>query len=229
MFRNARILGVIPARGGSKGIPRKNIQLLAGRPLLAHTIRQAAAVPELDLTVVSTDDEEITAMAREYDMRVVRRPDNLATDSAPTEWALIHALDHLAQTGAGDFDYIVVLEPTSPLRRPETISACIQKLVSSSAVSLLTVVGTKKNIGRIEDGFFRPMIPGQPRRRQDRRPLFVESSTVYVSRVDHLRETGWLVAEDWMAFEVNETEATDINEMTDFMVAESLMKQGEEI
>lgn len=227
MIHDQRVLAVIPARGGSKGIPRKNIRPLAGHPLLAHTIRQAQAVPELDWTVVSTDDEEIAAIAGRYGATVVRRPAELAVDSAPTEWALIHALDHLAETGKGDFDFVVVLEPTSPLRRPQTISACIQRLVSSPAMSLLTVVATKKNIGLIEGGYFRPLVPGQPRRRQDRQPLFVESSTVYVCRVDHLRKTHWLVADDWVAFEVDETEATDINDMTDFLVAEALMKRKE--
>ena len=224
MYKGLRTLAVIPARGGSKGIPGKNIRPLAGRPLLAYTIEQALVVPELDVTVVSTDDGEIADVALRFGGRVVERPAELAGDEAPTEWALIHALDHLEQISEEVFDLVVVLEPTSPFRRPETISRCIRELADSMANSLLTLEETYKNIGTRENGVFRPVIPGQPRRRQDRRPLFVESSTVYVCRVPHLRDTGWLVSDDWLSVVVGGNEAVDINELADFVLAESLMK-----
>jgi N-acylneuraminate cytidylyltransferase len=223
MLHDKRFLAVVPARGGSKSVPRKNIRLLAGRPLLHYTLAQAAGVPEIDRMVVSTDDAEIAAVARAGGAEVVDRPADLATDSAPTEWALLHALDRL-EAGGERFDFVVVLEPTSPFRSPNTIRRCMSRILETGAPSLMTVIETRDNIGRLDHGQFRPLVPGAPRRRQAREPFFVESSTVYVARVDFLRETGSLVADDWAAEPVPEEEAIDINTPLDFAVAEALMQ-----
>lgn len=223
-----RVLAVIPARGGSKGVPRKNIRPLAGRPLIEWTIEQARSVPELTLTVVSTDDAEIAEIARAAGIRVIDRPAELATSEAPTEGALLHALDTLEAEGEAPFDMVAILEPTSPLRRPETISTCIRTLAASTKPSLMTVVETRANIGLVEDGCFRTIVPNAPRRRQLRQPFYIESSTVYVCRVDHLRRTGWIVDEDWLAVPVSDQEAVDINEELDFVIAESLMAKRKE-
>jgi len=223
MLANKRFLVVIPARGGSKSVPRKNIRPLVGRPLLHYTLDQVRGVPEIDRAVVSTDDAEIAAVTRAGGGEVLDRPAHLATDSAPTEWALLHALDTLEADGSA-FDYVMVLEPTSPFRTPETIRRCMARIVESGAQSLMTVIETRANIGRLDKGFFRPLVAGAPRRRQDRKPFHVESSTVYIARVDFLRQTGSLVAGDWAAEVVPEAEAIDINTQQDFLVAEALMK-----
>jgi N-acylneuraminate cytidylyltransferase len=223
MLRDNSFLAVIPARGGSKSVPRKNIRPLAGRPLLHYTLDQAAGVPEIDRTVVSTDDSEIAAVARAAGGAVVERPAALATDTAPTEWALLHALDRLEADGSR-FDFVIVLEPTSPFRTPATIRRCMARIVEAGAPSLMTVIETRDNIGRLEGGRFRPLVPGAPRRRQDREPFYVESSTVYIARVDFLRQTGSLVAVDWLAEPVPDEEAVDINTALDFAAAEALMQ-----
>ncbi len=222
MIGRRRFLAVVPARGGSKSVPRKNIRPLAGRPLLLYTLDQIAAVPEIDRAVVSTDDAEIAAIVRDAGAAAIDRPAALATDDARTEAALIHAIETLEAAGER-FDYVMVLEPTSPLRSPATIRRCMERIVADDARSLMTVVETRANIGRLEDGRFRPLVPNAPRRRQDREPFFVESSTVYIARCDFLRRTGSLVAEDWRAVVVPEIEAVDINSETDFAVAEALM------
>lgn len=224
MLGSRRFLAVIPARGGSKSVPRKNIRSLAGRPLLAWTMDQVKAVANIDDAVVSTDDEEIAAVARAGKTDVVIRPAELATDTAPTEWALLHALDALEAQGEPPFDYVIVLEPTSPFRRPETIRRCMATIVERDGQSLLTIAPTLGNIGKLEDGFFRPLNPGSPRRRQDRQPLYVESSTVYVASVAYLRETGTLVCPNWLAEVVHETETLDINTESDFVVAERFIE-----
>nr|WP_281354728.1 acylneuraminate cytidylyltransferase family protein [Roseospira navarrensis] len=219
-------MAVVPARGGSKSVPGKNIRSLGGRPLLAHTLAQAAAVPALDAVVVSTDDETIAATAAQYDGRVVHRPADLATDTAPTEWALLHALDTLEAAGEA-FDYVMVLEPTSPFRRPATIAACMDHIVAHDGRSLMTVTESRANIGRVADGMFRPLVPGAPRRRQDRQAFHIESSTVYVARTDFLRATGSLVCDDWLAVVVDEAEAVDINTPLDFALAEAMLAHAE--
>ena len=222
MLNDRRFLAVIPARGGSKSVPRKNIRPLTGRPLLHYTLDQVRGVPEIDRAVVSTDDPEIADVARAGGGEALARPADLATDSAPTEWALLDALDQLEAQGSV-FDYVIVLEPTSPFRTPATIRRCMVRIIACGAPSLMTVVETRATIGRLEDGWFRPLVPGAPRRRQDREPFYIESSTVYVARVPFLRETGSLVAEDWAAEIIPESEAVDINTPQDFELAEALM------
>ncbi len=225
MLNGRRFLAVIPARGGSQGVKRKNIRSLGGRPLLAWTIDQAKEVSALDVVVVSTDDPAIKQVAEATGTRVIDRPAELATATASTESALLHALDALALLGEPAFDYVGVLEPTSPFRRPQSILACMQRIVERNGVSLMTVRETRNVYGRLQDGYFRPLITGQPRRRQDREPIYVESSTIYFGRVDWLRRTGSLVADDWLAVVVDEREGFDINSVEDFRVAEALLDQ----
>lgn len=224
MFDGLQVLAVVPARGGSKGVPRKNIRPLAGEPLIGYTLRTAAEVPTIDLLVVSTDDAEIAEVSAGYGVRVVQRPTELASDTASTEMALLHALNVLAAEGR-QFDIILVLEPTSPFRSAETIARAIAVCAGGPAPSVLAVRETRENIGLIRDGCFRPVVPGAPRRRQERQPLYVESSTIYACRTDYLRRTGTLVAEDWGALVVPEAEAADINTEDDFQLVEFLMQK----
>ena len=224
VYRDARVLGVVPARGGSKGVPRKNVRPLAGEPLIGHTLRSALAAPEIDRLVVSTEDAEIAEVARSYGVRVVDRPAALASDESPTEAALLHALEVLEAEGER-FDVVLVLEPTSPLRSPATIRRAVAICVDGGAPSVLPVRETRENIGFVRDGLFRPVVPGAPRRRQEREPFYVESSTVYACRVDYLRRTGTLVAERWAALVVPGDEAADINSEEDFRWVEFLLNE----
>lgn len=213
---------MVPARGGSKGVPRKNVRPLAGEPLIGHTLRTARQVAEIDLLVVSTDDAEIASVSRNYGVRVVERPASLASDTSPTEAALLQVLDVLEGEGQR-FDIILVLEPTSPFRSAATIVRAISMCVDGKAPSVLAIRETRENIGFISDSCFRPVVPGAPRRRQERQPMYVESSTIYACRVDYLRRAGTLVAADWGALVVPEAEAADINTEDDFQMIEYLM------
>lgn len=223
MLQGKRFLAIVPARGGSKGVPRKNIKPLAGKPLLAYTLEAAGKVHEIDLVVVSTEDAEIKATAQSCGARVVDRPLELAADATRTEPVLLQVLDSLSAEAA--FDYVIVLEPTSPLRTAATIRGCMEHILATGAESLLTVSETRANIGKLENGIFVPLVKGAPRRRQERQPFYVESSTVYVCRTGYLRETGTLVAEEWAAYVVSDEEATDINSPEDFRHAESLVSK----
>jgi CMP-N,N'-diacetyllegionaminic acid synthase len=213
-------LGIIPARGGSKQVPRKNLRLLAGKPLLVHTVEAALASRRLDRLAVSTDSDEIADVALAAGAEVVRRPPELATDVSPTEDALIHSVKSLAIAPL----YVVTLEPTSPLRRPETIDECIERALDLQADAILTVVRTTDCFGRVVGGVFQHLEPGQPRRRQDRAALYRESSTVYVTRTTHLFKARSVLAESTFAVEVAETEALDINTEHDLEVAEALLQ-----
>lgn len=216
-----RALGVIPARGGSKGVPGKNLRPLAGEPLLVHTIRAAQAARTLDRVVVSTDDDEIAAAAEAAGAEVVRRPAELATDESPTEDALIHALD---ATGA-DPEYVVTLEPTSPLRTAQTIDRCVELAEAESAGAVVTVVETREVLGLLTGSRYRHLDPGLPRRRQARRPLHVERSAVYVTRTANLRAGRSVLSEPLHAVVISPEEALDINTAADFTIAEALLRE----
>lgn len=125
------VLGLIPARGGSKGVPRKNLALVAGRPLLAWSVDAAHAATELTRVVVSTDDDEIAAAAG---TEVLRRPPALAADDTPMRDVIRHAVDELAP------DVVVLLQPTSPLRRAEHVDGAMRLLRESGADSVVSVV-----------------------------------------------------------------------------------------
>jgi N-acylneuraminate cytidylyltransferase len=133
-----RILAVIPARGGSKGLPGKNIALLSGKPLLAHSIEHSLAVKGIDRVVVSTDDDRIAEAAREAGAHVVERPPELASDAAPSEGALLHALDRVVEEDGHEPDLVLFLQATSPIRRPGDIDRAVRTLVEEGADSLFS-------------------------------------------------------------------------------------------
>ena len=219
-----KVLAVVPARGGSKGIPLKNIRSLDGKPLITYTIEEARRSRHVDRVVVSTDSDEIAAVARACGAEVIMRPPALATDAAPTELALIHALDTLKAADGYDPDAVMTLEPTSPLRTSRLIDRCVETLASQNADSVLTVTETRECFGRIVNGRFDYLIQNQARRRQDRAPLYRESSTVYLTRVKTLRDRQSVLGERLYPVVVDPEEAIDINSPLDFAVAEAVMR-----
>ena len=220
------VLAVIPARGGSKSIPLKNIKPLAGKPLLAYTIEAAKQSRHLDRCVVSTDHDDIAKIAAGCGAEVIRRPAEYATDQAPTESALLHVLDILGASGYRP-DFVVTLEPTSPLRTARLIDRCVELAIErTDADCVLTVSETRKCYGRLMEGRFEYLFPDQPRRRQDRTPLYEESSTVYVTRTVALERYRSVLGLARYAVVVEDPrEAIDINEPLDFLIAEAALAQ----
>jgi len=218
-----KVIGVIPARRGSKGVPKKNIKPLLGKPLIAHTIEEARKSKYLDRIVISTDDPEIAEICGELGAGVVVRPSEFATDTAPTELALIHVVESLSR-GGYEPDVVVTLEPTSPLRTHQLIDRCIEVLWETGADSVISVKKIDACLGTIAEGRFEYLIKNQPRRRQDREPLYLESSTVYVTRTETLLERGSVLGERLYAVVVDEDEAIDINTPLDLVIAEAVMR-----
>lgn len=137
-MNNGGVVAVIPARGGSQRLPRKNIRMLAGKPLIAWSIEAAINSKSIDLVVVSSDDNEILEEARKYPVEVVKRPDHLATPTATTVDTLIHCLDELP-SGGQPFGQIMLLQPTSPLRTSEDIDRAVALKKESATSSLISV------------------------------------------------------------------------------------------
>lgn len=223
-----KTLAVIPARGGSKAIPLKNLKLLAGRPLIVYTIDAARQSRHIDRLVVSTDHHDIAAIARDAGAEVIMRPPDFATDEAPTELALLHVLDTLKAAESYEPDAVMTLEPTSPLRTGRLIDRSVETLIEHDADSVISVTETRQCLGRIIDGRFQYLIEGQPRRRQERAPLYYESSTVYLTRTDVLRRRRSVLGERLYAVVAEPDEAIDVNTPLDFVVAEAVMRWRQE-
>jgi CMP-N,N'-diacetyllegionaminic acid synthase len=143
MYRGKRILAIVPARGGSRAVPLKNIHKLAGVPLLVHVATVVQAVREIDRTVVSTDHDDIAAVATEAGLAVpFRRPAELSGDRIGDLEVLVHALDQVEKLDGCRYDVVVMLQPTSPLRRPEHVQAVIHRLIDESRDAVWTVSPT---------------------------------------------------------------------------------------
>ncbi len=179
-------LAVIPARGGSKGIPRKNILPLLGKPLIAYNIEQARRSRLVSRVVVSTDDAEIGAAAVHYGAEVVWRPAEISGDSASSELALLHTLEHLQQVEGYQPDLLVFLQCTSPLTLAEDIDGTIQAMLDQAADSALAAIPFHYFIWQAgESGEATGVNHDQRHRplRQERQPQYLESGAVYVMRV----------------------------------------------
>lgn len=151
MFNGRRILAVIPARGGSKGIPRKNIRLLGGKPLIAYSIESASNSRYVDDIVLSSDDEEILETAKLYGANIIQRPDELAADDVPLDPVIHHALVSTEIDKGVSYDYVISMQPTSPLLKPKTLDRAISELIENGSDTLIGVrdethlYWTKKN------------------------------------------------------------------------------------
>jgi CMP-N,N'-diacetyllegionaminic acid synthase len=225
-----RILGVIPARGGSRAVPRKNIRLLGGRPLIAHTISAAGASDSITYLVVSTDDAEIATIAGDLGVDVVARPSVLAGDEAPMVPVIQHALDEV-ERDRPPFDAVFTLQATCPFRTASDIDAAAALLAEGGADSVIGVVRVQDmhpaRIKRIEGGFLEDFCVEEDEgtRRQDLEAAYRRSGGVYLTA----RETvvgGSLRGLRQRAYEMPPERSINIDEPLDFLLAEAALSAG---
>jgi len=219
-------LAIIPARGGSKGIPRKNVLPLAGKPLIAYNIEQARRSQFIRRVVVSTDDAEIAAVARQYGAEVIWRPAEISGDSASSESALLHALEQLRQQENYQPDLLVFLQCTSPLTLAEDIDGTVQALLEQQADSALAVIPFHYFLWRQEPGDavginhdkrVRPL-------RQERQPQYLETGAVYVMRVPGFIQARHRFFGKTAMHVMPGERRLEIDDPVDFQVAEVLMQ-----
>jgi CMP-N-acetylneuraminic acid synthetase len=225
-----RCQAFIFARGGSKGVPRKNVRELAGKPLIAHAIEVALAAPSLGDVIVSTDDEEIAEVARAFGARVpFLRPAELASDTA-SEWdAWRHALEW-AEAADGPIDAMVSLPTTSPFRAVDDVEACIASLALADEIdAVISVTESERNpyfnmVVLDPDGSARLVIPPsrETGRRQDAPPVFDITTVVYAVRPRHVRCASGLFDGRVHAIKVPRERSLDIDTPYDFRIAELL-------
>jgi YrbI family 3-deoxy-D-manno-octulosonate 8-phosphate phosphatase len=224
-------LAVIPARGGSKGIPRKNIRSLMGKPLIAYNIEQAKLARLVNRVVVSTDDPEIGAISHQYGAEVIWRPAEISGDTASSESALLHTLEHLRQSEGYQPDLLAFLQCTSPLTLAQDIDGTIQSMLDAQADTALAVIpfhyfiwktdGSSEAIGVNHDKRVRPL-------RQERPPQYLETGAVYVMRVPGFLQAQHRFFGKTALYEMPAERRLEIDDPVDFQVAETLMRSQAE-
>lgn len=225
MIAGKKVLAVIPARGGSKGLPGKNIKELQGKPLIAWSIELANQSELIDRVVVSTDDTEIADIAMQAGADVpFMRPSELASDSSPTKDALIHCVENLDEY----YNLLVLLQPTSPLRTMGTMEACI-KLSAEFDKTVISVSESKKPVEwmfyRHNEGF-NYVLEGihKPTRRQDCKPVYYVDGCVYCMPVEGMKDSQDIFNEHSLTVVSQEQESVDIDTIEDFRYCEYLLK-----
>jgi CMP-N,N'-diacetyllegionaminic acid synthase len=227
-----RVLGVVPARGGSVGVPRKNIRPLRGKPLLAYTAECAAKARSLARVVLSTDDEEIADVGRSAGLEVpFLRPADLARNETPSLPVAQHAVRFLEEQG-DRFDAVCLLQPTNPLRTPEDIDGAVALLSKTGADSVISFVDVGERHparmkyverdGRVVDPPFAEATEGQ--RRQDLPKLYLREGSIYLTRRDVLMEQGSFSGDDCRAWIVPEERAVNVDTRFDLFLAEQVLR-----
>jgi CMP-N-acetylneuraminic acid synthetase len=229
-----KVLGIVTARGGSKGIPRKNIIPLLGKPLLAYTAEAALSAKRLTRTILSTEDEEIACIGRAHGLDVpFFRSAELARDETPSIPVLQDAVRRLEQMGE-TYDAVFTLQPTNPLRRPEDIDGAIDLLEQTGADSVISFVdvGEKHPArmkfitaqGKVIDPPFKEAFEGQ--RRQDLPKLYLREGSVYLTRRNVLMEQSSVQGSDCRAWLIPQERTCNIDTPFDLFLAEQMLKCG---
>ncbi len=232
MTRTPSVLGIITARGGSKGIPNKNIALLHGKPLIAYTIEATKCSTLLTRTIVSTDNGEISAIAKQNGAEVpFMRPPELSTDAALALDVLAHAVRYLEEHDGQSFDYVMMLQPTSPLRTSEDIDACIKIAQETNADSVFSMKElpdfAPQKMKVIRDGQIFPFLEeekGQSAPRSRAEKVYKRNCAIYLTRTE-LIFNGDQFGKKSMAYIMPRERSIDVNDPVDLELAEFWMKK----
>lgn len=225
-----KALGIIPARGGSKGIPKKNLVLLKGKPLISHTI-ESALRSTLDELFVTSDSEEILEVAQKYGSKVIKRPGSLAQDQTPMTETIIHAYHQISQSLKGQFDIIVLLQPTCPLRTSNDIDRAIELLDDPSILSVISVYQVEDHhparMYRIQNSRLKSLDPShQDVRRQDLPPVFHRNGLIYAVRVDAFLEKKSFFMEPTAPLLIDPSRCLNIDRPLDLQFARSIFAES---
>lgn len=224
MFDDKRILGVIPARGGSKGIPRKNIKEIGGKPLIAWTIIEAKKSKYIDRLILSSEDEEVVTIAKHWGCDVpFIRPKEFAKDDAPGVDPVIHALEKLP-----NFDYVVLLQPTSPLRLVEDIDNCAKMCIQRRAKACVSVTESTKNpywMYKMRENYQIIPLLGQEfiTRRQDLPMVYALNGAVFVAETEFLKQSRSFITSETIAYIMPQFRSIDIDTEFDMKICEYVL------
>ena len=222
-----KIFAIIPARGGSKGLPRKNVADLAGKPLISYSIEAALCCPYIDRVLVSTEDEEIKEISLKWGAEVIDRPVEIATDASQTHHVIRHVLEHLEKKD--DFpDFFVMLQPTSPLRNAFHLMNCIDLLMKEEGRCLVSVTECEhhplKTVG-ISHRLIKPFqdYKSLEMRRQDLPTLYRPNGAIYMMTPELFLESNAFFVDPIVPFVMNHEDSIDIDSLLDLRFAELLL------
>ena len=218
----SKTIAIIPARGGSKRLPNKNILSFGGIPLLAHSILYAKDNTHIiDEIYVSTDDEKIKEIALEFGAKVITRPQSISGDNEPT----ISSLQHVLLSVDEAIENVILLQPTNPLRTKNLLEDCYKKFIDLQSESLFTVSKNEQKLGKIIDNIFIPFNYEIGQRSQDLEPLFYENGLLYITKAKSILEDK-IITQNAYPYLVNHIFAkVDIDTQEDFDYAEYLLNK----
>jgi N-acylneuraminate cytidylyltransferase len=228
MYKNKTFLAIIPARGGSKRLPKKNILDLCGKPLIAYTVDAGLKSKYIDMVTVSSDDECILKISKELGAETIKRPKELAGDMATTYDAVKHAVENLEK-----YDYVVLLQPTSPLRNEGHINEAIELLIKKRADAVISICETEhsplwSNV-LPEDGDMSCFMRGEilNKRSQDLEKYYRLNGAIYICKTDRLLENdSFFLKSNIFAYKMDRKSSIDIDEEIDFIMSEILMREA---
>lgn len=218
-----RIIAIIPARGGSKGIPKKNIRLMDGKPLISYVIEAAKASKYITDVVVSTDSQEIAEIAKQWGAEVVRRGDDLAGDSVTLDPVIYNAVVQKEKQMFMAFDVVITIQPTSPLLKTETLDVAIETFLRDDVDTLISVVNKPHLSWGWVNGALKPNYL-ERKNRQELPPEYWETGAFVIVKRNFVTETS-RIGERVNVFEVSEYESIDIDDKNDWILAESLLRR----
>lgn len=228
MHNGKTFLAIIPARGGSKRLPRKNILDLAAKPLIAWSIEAGLQSNYIDKVIVTSDDDEILDIAKQYGSDTIKRPDELANDTATSFDAIKHTIDNVER-----YDYVILLQPTSPLRTAKHIDEAIELLASKKANAIVSVSemdhsplwnNTLPDDGSMSN-FIREEVKNK--RSQDLKTYYRLNGAIYLTKIDKLlEEKSFLLTKNAFAYQMDRENSVDIDEEMDFKLAGLLINKG---
>lgn len=225
MYTNKTFLAIIPARGGSKRLPRKNVLDLCGKPLISYTIEAALKSKYIDKVIVSSDDEEILNISKKFGADIIKRPINLANDTATTFDAIKHTIDNVDR-----YDYLILLQPTSPLRNEKHIDEAIELLEIKNANAIISVCemvhsplwsNTLPKDGNMSN-FLKDEILNK--RSQDLEKYYRLNGAIYICKTEKLLENkGFFLKDNIFAYKMNKENSIDIDDKIDFIIAKNII------
>lgn len=233
MINGKSILAIIPARGGSKGLPRKNVKKLCGKPLIGWTIEEALKSKYIDKLIVSTEDEEIAQVSKKYGVEVIKRPLELASDNSSVNDTVCNVLDFLKNSKKGyEPSLILLLQCTSPFRRVRHIDEAIYKLSISNADSIVSVVREENPIWWTkvikENDYIEDYIKFDRTKykiRQDFPELYRLNGAIYIVKTEEFYKNSSLDVDNTIAYEMNKFDSIDIDNEIDFLFSEFLGRE----
>ena len=220
---NTNCLAIIPARGGSKGIPRKNIRLLGRKPLIAYSIEAALKSKYIDRTIVSTEDEEIAEISKLHGAEVIKRPNELGEDNVPLDPVIFHAVNSIEKKENIKYDFVLTIQPTSPLLTTETVNKTIEIMLNGDHDTLISVKNeTHLYWTEVKENFI-PLYK-ERKNRQYLDPIYKETGAILISKRESIAEDS-RIGDKIFLFKIPKEEGIDIDTYQDWWIAENLLKK----